>query len=633
MNIVKTYKIGSVSLSQLESADIDSSKYSDDAESILYKVFKSENPQPKVKKLLSDNPDWPVYYHLSPYRKNVIDWYEFERGAKILEVGAGCGAITEALCQKDIKVTALELTQRRAEINAYRNKRRNNLEIVIGNLEDYQPKEKFDYVICVGVLEYAGTFINSEKPYEDFVKLLASNLSAKGKLIIAIENRLGLKYFSGSKEDHTGRVFDGINQYPGPKKIQTFGKMELKELVEKNDLKDTYFYYPYPDYKNPMIIYSDDYWPGKDAESPNKLPPVISHNHHGRNRLHLFSEQLSMISVEKNQIYRDIANSFIVIASKNGNAKSRVLYYTSTPSRKDKYRLSTYLKKDGGKFIFYKESASNESVKHLESIEKNSIKLKKIFNDTGINIVEPRRVAANKLAFDYIEGATLERLLFDSIVAQNYDETLNIIDRFIATIEILPGRDITNEYLIDLNFDNIIIDKNGVWNFIDYEWLVIKEVHKKIIVQRALIYFLSRYSQALKYLAKRGDYVCIAQDWYLPAVIYDKYSKYIMDLDELAESEKELQSMVNDSFSGHTIADKQLYETASKAELTPDPIEEALNNPQRFSQQEQRIQQLLNQEENLKNELELQRAKTRRAELTSPYYLTKKLIRRLKSYF
>lgn len=632
MDIMKAYKIGAVDLVQLDSADIDSTKYSDDAEETLYEVFKSKSSDIRIKELLSNNPSWPVYYHLSPFRKNVIDWYEFKKGANVLEVGAGCGAITEALCDKNIKVTALELTKRRAEINAYRNKGKQNLEIVIGNLENYQPKIKFDYVICVGVLEYAGGFINSDSPYEDFLKLLGNLLSPEGILILAIENRLGLKYFSGSKEDHTGGIFDSINQYPTSQKVQTFGRTELKELTKKSGFKYSSFYYPYPDYKNPMTIYSDEYFPGKNADIPIKLPPNKSFGTHNQKSISLFSEQLSMISVEKNNLYRELANSFIVLASKSGNANEEVVYFTSTPSRKDAYNIKTYLKNSHGRLKFYKEAVSDKSEKHLDSIYNNFYKLKEVFDGSDIKIVAPKKLEANKLAFEFIEGATLERILFDSIVAQDYKKSQFIIDQFIATVDLLPGGEITDFYLIDLNFDNIIVDNKGNWNFIDYEWLLDKKVNKRIITQRSLIYFISRYSSALKYLARRDDYVCVANDWYFPGELFEKYSMYFKDLYELAQNEKVLQSKVSESYSGHTLADKQLFDTASKAKVSLGPVEEILYNPELLTQQRRTLHELNTQITKLKEELNFQTARARRAELTSPYYLPKKVAKKLKNY-
>ncbi len=32
---------------------------------------------------------WPVFYHLSKIRQNIINWYPIEKDAEVLEIGAG----------------------------------------------------------------------------------------------------------------------------------------------------------------------------------------------------------------------------------------------------------------------------------------------------------------------------------------------------------------------------------------------------------------------------------------------------------------------------------------------------------------------------------------------------------------
>ena len=58
----------------------------------------------------------------------------------------------------------------------------------------------------IGVLEYQGSYTNSENPYKDFLKKIKQLLKPNGKLLIAIENQYGLKYWCGAREDHTGTV-------------------------------------------------------------------------------------------------------------------------------------------------------------------------------------------------------------------------------------------------------------------------------------------------------------------------------------------------------------------------------------------------------------------------------------------
>ena len=156
----------------------------------------------------------------------------------------------------------VELSKRRASINFERHKNYDNLEIIVANLNDIKFEQKFDYITLNGVLEYAGSFTKTDDPYSDFLKQIKKYLKPNGKLIIAIENRYGLKYFAGAKEDHTAKSFDGITGYVGNDTVRTFGKKELEELLKESGYPEQDFYYPHPDYKMPLEIYSSEWLPG-----------------------------------------------------------------------------------------------------------------------------------------------------------------------------------------------------------------------------------------------------------------------------------------------------------------------------------------------------------------------------------
>ena len=69
---------------------------------------------------------WPVFYHLTPIRKNILNWYPFKKDSDVLEIGAGMGAITEALCEKCANVVSVELSKNRATSIATRNEEKEN---------------------------------------------------------------------------------------------------------------------------------------------------------------------------------------------------------------------------------------------------------------------------------------------------------------------------------------------------------------------------------------------------------------------------------------------------------------------------------------------------------------------------
>ena len=123
------------------------------------------------------------------------------------------GAITGILCDKAKQVTSVELSKQRASAIETRCQEKDNLEIIVGNFNDIKFDKKFDYITLIGVLEYAPLYTNTDNPFHDFLVQIKSLLKENGKLLIAIENQYGMKYFSGIPEDHTGKVYDGITGY------------------------------------------------------------------------------------------------------------------------------------------------------------------------------------------------------------------------------------------------------------------------------------------------------------------------------------------------------------------------------------------------------------------------------------
>lgn len=162
-------------------------------------------------------------------------------------------------------MTSVDLSKRRSLINANRNKEYDNLTIMVGNFNDVVLKEKYDYITLIGVLEYAGYYTDDEHPFEAFLKKISGYLKEDGKLLIAIENKFGLKYWAGSREDHTGKFFDGLEGYiDTDSKVRTFSKEALKKIITDAGYAKAEFYYPFPDYKFPVQIFSDEYLPRED---------------------------------------------------------------------------------------------------------------------------------------------------------------------------------------------------------------------------------------------------------------------------------------------------------------------------------------------------------------------------------
>ena len=277
--------------------------YSDgDVEDRLLEIARSSKNYEE--ELLNEN-NWALLYHLSPIRENLLEWYDFGKDKTLLEIGAGCGAVTGLFCRKLAKVTAIDLSKKRSLINAARNRDAENLEIIVGNFEEIQIKGKFDFVTLIGVLEYAIYYINSANPFVDMLKKAKSYLKPGGKLIVAIENKYGIKYWAGATEDHTGKTFDGITGYDGVERVRTFSRNGLEKLIKEAGFGETEFYYPLPDYKLPLEVYSE-YW------LPKHYPISGSTPNYDRDRLDLFNEEKAMNELIEEGLFTQYANSFLV---------------------------------------------------------------------------------------------------------------------------------------------------------------------------------------------------------------------------------------------------------------------------------------------------------------------------------
>lgn len=143
--------------------------------------------------------------------------------------------------QKAGHVTCIELSEKRSLINAYRNKGSSNIKILLGNFQDIEIDEKYDYVTLIGVWEYSGLYVEHPTPYLKMLEIVKSYLKKDGKIIIAIENKMGLKYWNGASEDHTGKLYSGLNDYTDCPKLRTFSKPEIECILKEAGISEYTF--------------------------------------------------------------------------------------------------------------------------------------------------------------------------------------------------------------------------------------------------------------------------------------------------------------------------------------------------------------------------------------------------------
>ncbi|MBE6089738.1 MAG: class I SAM-dependent methyltransferase [Clostridium beijerinckii] len=307
-------KVGNVVLNYDHYSGID--LYSEgDVEDELLDIVQS-NEERQFNNIIAERKKWSIMYHLSHIRGNIVEWLPISKKQTVLEIGSGCGAITGVLANKAKKVTCIELSKKRSLINAYRNRDKENIEILLGNFEEVERDiiEKYDYITLIGVFEYSESYILQKKPYVNFLNIIRKHLKNNGKVIIAIENKLGLKYWAGCKEDHVDRYFENIEDYTKTKGVKTFSRKELEEIMQESGFYNYKFYYPYPDYKLPTQIYSDSYLPKRGELNNNN-------RNFDKERIVTFDESKVYDTIIKEGLFPVYSNSYLIVIDEQGECK------------------------------------------------------------------------------------------------------------------------------------------------------------------------------------------------------------------------------------------------------------------------------------------------------------------------
>lgn len=471
----------------------DEDQYSEGAVEDLMIELIAENAPEDYVKAIAEHFHWSTYYHLTHTRTNILNWYPFERESHVLEIGCGLGAITNMLCDRCERVTAVELSKRRAAAALLRCREQENLEIIVGNLNDIAFEEKFDYITLIGVLEYQGSYTNTAHPYVDFLKKIKGLLKPEGKLLIAIENQYGIKYWCGAREDHTGVPFDGINQYRlGGKNGKTFSKKSLEHMIRESGFLNSFFYYPMPDYKLPSVIYSQAYLP-EDGNMHNMKC------YYAPDKKTLIADEASLYEdIIQNGAFEFMANSFLVECS-DATDIGKITFALLNDMRLKAYRMGTRFTKENKveKFLLTNESGDV----HIQQIIENE----KQMAHAGLDVLQSERYDG-KLAVDYLLAPLAEKIFVDACRAGEKEQAWNMLKLLweeimqsseqvegeknlmytlgVATVEIEKYGPILRRGFLDMILRNAVWEKDR-FHWFDQEWML-ENVPAKFVFYRAL---------------------------------------------------------------------------------------------------------------------------------------------------
>lgn len=281
---------------------------------ILDVVSKAQDCSVLSQELAGYIKDWPSQYHLTSKRSNLLRPFEKNfKGKRVLEIGCGCGAITRFIAEAGAEVFAIEGSKRRASITRNRCKDLSNVSVINCPSDKIPDIGEFDYVLLIGVLEYAQCFLGNEGQLS-LLSFCKKRLKSDGSLFVAIENQLGMKYLSGAKEDHLGIPMVGINNAYHANGVRTFGKVELIQMMKNVGFSNVEEFLPFPDYKLPTLVIT----PYGHQKRSSVIYPLVTEVHHKDAQApdsYTFSLEESTKVIWNNNLSSDLSNSFLMIAS------------------------------------------------------------------------------------------------------------------------------------------------------------------------------------------------------------------------------------------------------------------------------------------------------------------------------
>lgn len=205
-----------------------------------------------------------ILYALSPLRENLLEWVELGADCRVLQIGSDYGSCTGLLAKRAGEVVVIDALDENLEVNRVRHGKAGNVFYVSGEISGI-PDEHLDVrAYPPGTGEEESVRARMERPFDAVIllgmpeglekeaalsRLLAAAAFVKpgGKLLFAAENNMGVRYLMGAVLSQTGFIW-----------------AEFRGLFE--ELKDRQggtfsMYYPVPDYRYPVSIYSDGYLP------------------------------------------------------------------------------------------------------------------------------------------------------------------------------------------------------------------------------------------------------------------------------------------------------------------------------------------------------------------------------------
>lgn len=415
---------------------------------------KMEQNNPETEKQKKADGEYLTLYQQAESRGNIIRWYPLQRNWRLLLVSEPSEALEKAVCNM-VEEVVVRLPEQ---------------------IEDMQSDgERYDVILHLGIIDTA-----SNGGWRRRMECYHTLLKEDGILLLAVPNRLALKYFAGCQDESYDTYFVGPEGYREGMTKRALSRSEYEEAIRGGGFAQISYYYPYPDYLFPNTIYSSRYLP-----RPDELIDNI--RNFDKDRYVLFEETKVYNSLLKEGVFEVFANSFFLECKKKSGGKTAeetVLYSKFSMERAEQFQIRTdIVQKAGGERVVRKYPLTQAAKEHIKRIETNYHRLQKLAEGSEIRFC--KAVHTNGAAESpWVQGEVLQERLQVLLERGQKKEAEALILEYLKRMEPLFVPGLCD---VDLIFSNILMD-GDVWTIIDYEWTFEKDLPAEWVRYRAMLY-------------------------------------------------------------------------------------------------------------------------------------------------
>ena len=343
-------------------------------------------------------------------QKGLVVWYDFKPASKLLYIGDYNDAIADYFVSKSKKVVG---ENEAIDVTIVSNEKSVSKDFLDAN------KGGFDYIVNVEGLE------KFAEPTETLGKWY-NLLNKSGKCLLALNNRLGIKYFCGDRDKYTHKNFDGIDNYRYTYSSanatflgRMYSKAEIESCIKEAGFAASQFYSVFSDLQNPSIIFKYGYIPREDVT--NRIFPTYNHP-----KTVFLDEGYIYPALIDNDMFHQMANGFFIEVEKSESEHTKeVLQVTTSMDRSPADAMVTIVYADNH---VEKRNVYPEGRLRLEQMVENSFSLK----EAGVEVV-PLSLGEKGLSMPYIDAPT-GQLYLRKLLLKDKNEFLSALDLFYRQI-------------------------------------------------------------------------------------------------------------------------------------------------------------------------------------------------------